>query len=335
MRTQALVSTLYRTPLLRAPVPLLGLPLLLVAFAMLQGSDDLPLRTFFLDFGNFRFIAMQSVVVAIGAFGMTLVIASRGIDLSGGAQILFYAALTGVLATSSLWLGVALSLGLGLLLGGAIGWAISRSGAPAWLVTLAAMACYLGLLRTLQPPPPGTVHPWMAVYPSPWWIGVAPGAWLMLFLAVALAFIVRQSVWGRHLLAIGADEEGARLCGVRVTPTRSLVYAVAGGLFALAGVMQMAAGSGNDPHRMAWLEIDMIAAVLLGGTPVNGGRASLFGTLLGAFFLAVLRNGVWQAGWPPAIAELAIGFSILLAIAWEHHRRHHQYAPPMTGWLER
>lgn len=329
-----MIAALYRSWLLRAPLPFLGVPLLFILFAWVPGSDGASLNDFFLSGSNLRFVAVQSVVVAMAAIGMTVIITSGQIDLSAGAQIVFYATL-GVVAVAhwSLW-GIAVVLLAGALGGGLNGWLVGVLQSGSWVATLAASAFFLALAELLPSVPMGGYNPWMAVFPSPAWLLVAPGVWLTLGVGAVVWVVLHTTVYGRQLAAVGCDEAAARLCGVRVNRVRLWTFALAGLLFALAGLLAQAGGSSAERGEAMFWELDVIAAVLLGGTPLRGGRACLPGTLAGAFFLALLRNGVWQAGWPPGVAELAVGAAIVLALVWERFRRAHQHAAPAPEWLE-
>src|SRR5262249_12927294 len=138
-----------------------------------------------------------------------------------------------------------------------------------------AQATWLNdLLRT-----PGADRSWMLL-PS--------GIWLIIVLALMLAGMLRYTRFGRHIFAIGSSERTARLCGVRVEACKVAVYSIAAGLAGLAGVMQFSKLSVGDPTVASGLELDVIAAVIIGGGSLSGGRGSVLGTLLGATIMAVI-----------------------------------------------
>ncbi|HWL53546.1 MAG TPA: ABC transporter permease [Chthoniobacteraceae bacterium] len=329
-----MIAALYRTWLLRAPLPFFGVPLLFFLFAWVPGGDGTLLSEFLLSDGNLRFVAVQSVVVAMAAIGMSAIIASGRIDFSAGAQMVFYATLGAAVAARSPVPAVAGVLVAGAVGGTLNGWLVETLQSRSSVVTLAVGALFLALVELLPPVPIGEFSPWMAVFPTPGWLVVAPGVWLTLGVAALVWLLLQTTVYGRQLLAVGSDETAARLCGVRVRRVRLWTFALAGLLFALAGWLAQAGGSSAERGEAMFWEFDVVAAVLIGGTPLRGGSVSLPGTLAGAFFLSLLRNGVWQAGWPPAVAEVAVGGSILLALAWERFRRAHQHAPAAPAWLE-
>ncbi|MBZ0119226.1 MAG: ABC transporter permease, partial [Sandaracinaceae bacterium] len=147
------------------------------------------------------------------------------------------------------------------------------------------------------------------------------GAWITLSLAGLMVFVLRRTVFGVHVLAVGSNEATAHLCGVRVDRVKVIVYAI-GGLFAgLAGVMQFGRLTVGDPTTAIGLELDVIAAVVLGGGSLSGGRASIAGSLLGAFFMAVLANGCTLAGLPTYVQEILVGAIIVAAAALDRLRQ--------------
>jgi ribose transport system permease protein len=149
---------------------------------------------------------------------------------------------------------------------------------------------------------------------------VAPGAWLTLILAVVVAFVLRRSVFGRRVFAIGSNEAAARACGIPVDRMKVWIYALAGLLFGLSGVMQMSRLRQGDPTVAIGTELDVIAAVVIGGGSLSGGVGSVLGSMIGASIMAVLRNGSQQMGWPNYIQEIIIGAIIVVAVAVDRMR---------------
>jgi ribose transport system permease protein len=125
---------------------------------------------------------------------------------------------------------------------------------------------------------------------------------------------MRRSVFGRHVYAIGSNEAAARLCGLRVPRVKLLLYAVAGAFFGMAGLMQQSRLTQGDPTVAVGLELDIIAAVVIGGASLNGGTGGIAGSLLGALLMAVLRNGTNQLGWDSYVQEIIIGMVIIMAV---------------------
>jgi len=308
--------------------PFFTLGLILLAFSLLLTPDGQPVRHFFLTWSNAQFMAAQGIVIALGAMGMALILLSGGIDLSAGAC----AALSGVVAATLLQNGCPIlpALGAAILSGGTLG-ALNGSLiaglriAP-FIVTLGTFGVARGVARWIASETPihlpGEIwiNAWVAPIPAFSWLFVAPGVWGVLVLAVFLALILRFTVFGRHLYAIGSSEAAAILCGVRVRTTKVLVYATAGLLFGLAGVAQMAELHQGNPAGVPGLELDLIAAAVIGGVKLGGGVGGIFGALLGALIMTVLQNGCQQAGWPVPMQEIVIGCVIIAAVGLDRLR---------------
>ncbi|HBQ11847.1 MAG TPA: ABC transporter permease, partial [Myxococcales bacterium] len=161
----------------------------------------------------------------------------------------------------------------------------------------------------------------MTKTPDPGWLLLAKGVWITLILAVIMALVLRRTVFGVHTFAIGSSEPTARLCGVPVERVKLLVYVLAGAFAGLAGVLQLGRLTVGDPTTAIGLELDVIAAVVIGGGSLSGGRGSIAGALLGAFFMAVLANGCTLSGVPNYVQEILVGAIIIAAVALDHLRR--------------
>jgi ribose transport system permease protein len=139
-----------------------------------------------------------------------------------------------------------------------------------------------------------------------------------------MGFVLRRTVFGRRVFALGSSEAAARACGIAIGRLKLAVYSVAGLFFGLAGVMQMSRLRQGDPTVAAGTELDVIAAVVIGGGSLNGGEGGVLGSMIGALVMAFLRNGSQQMGWPSHVQEMLIGAIIVVAVAvdrWRHERR--------------
>ena len=136
-----------------------------------------------------------------------------------------------------------------------------------------------------------------------------------------MSFVMRRTVFGRYIFAIGSNETAARHCGVRVQLQKVLIYSVAGLLFGLAGLMQLSRLTQGDPTVAIGLELDIIAAVVIGGASLSGGTGSILGSMIGALIMAVLRNGSNQMGWQNYAQEIMIGLVIIVAVGLDMHRQ--------------
>jgi ribose transport system permease protein len=303
--------------------PFLGLALVVVFFAVASGAPERYLST-----NNLRVVLAQTVIVALGAIGMTLIIVGGGIDLAVGSTI----ALTGVLCALAIrdgWapvVAVLVSVLAGGLVGLLNGLAITRLRVVPFIATLGMLGVARGTAKwlanqTTVNPPPTWVNELAVTFPPVPWMVFAPGVWIALVLAVAMAFVLRRTVFGRRVFALGSSEPAARACGIAIDRLKLAIYGTAGLLFGLAGVMQMSRLRQGDPTVAAGTELDVIAAVVIGGGSLNGGEGSIVGSMVGALVMAFLRNGSQQMGWPSYVQEILIGVIIVVAVAidrWRH-----------------
>ncbi len=148
-----------------------------------------------------------------------------------------------------------------------------------------------------------------------------PGVWIAIGLAIVMSVVLRQTVFGRYIFAIGSNEATARLCGIRVPRHKVLIYGLAGLFFGLAGLMQLSRLTQGDPTVAVGLELDIIAAVVIGGASLSGGTGSILGSMIGALIMAVLRNGSNQMGWQTFTQEIIIGAVIILAVGLDRLRQ--------------
>jgi ribose transport system permease protein len=302
--------------------PLLGLMLVIAVFAILIGTPER-----YLSLKNIRTVLAQTVIVAIGAIGMTMIIISGGIDLSVGSAI----ALTGIITALGINAGfsptVALCAGIlvGCLVGLMNGLAITRLRVVPFIATLGMLGVARGVAKGIAGSqtvnmPETWVNNLLLTVPRPAWLLVAPGVWIAIALAVIAAIVLRNTVFGRRVFALGSNEAAARACGIATDRLKIYIYALAGLLFGLAGVMQTSRLRQGDPTVAAGLELDIIAAVVIGGGSLKGGEGSIFGSMIGALIMAFLRNGCQQVGWPNYIQEIIIGALIVIAVAVDRWR---------------
>ena len=311
------------TRLLNTAGPFFGLILVIALF-----SASPEVRLYFLTGANFKIILVQTVIVAIGALGMTLIIVSGGIDLSVGSVV----ALSSVVAATLVVHGqstlavVAAAFAVGGLIGLVNGSVIAGFRMMPFIVTLGMMGIVRGLSKWLAGNqtvnyPETPLNNLMALTDPDHLFPLPAGVWIAAALATGTAIVMRRTVFGRHIFAIGSNEATARLCGIRVPLQKVAIYSVAGVLFGLAGLMQLARLTQGDPTAAAGLELDIIAAVVIGGASLNGGSGSILGSMIGALIMATLRNGSNQMGWPNYMQEIIIGTVIILAVGLDRLRQ--------------
>ena len=298
---------------------------LLLVIALFSAIPEVQGR--FLRFANFKSVATQSVIVALGALGMTLVIVSGGIDLSAASTI----ALASVIVAYAVNAGAPplVAALLGVLTGGLIGLAngtlVTRLRLVPFIVTMGMMGIARGAAKWIAgnqkiDAPMTWVNELMAKSPRPSWLLLAPGVWLVVLFAAATALLLRSTVFGRHVFAVGSNEPTARLCGIRTDRVKVLVYSLSGLFCGLSGVMEFSRLTVGDPTVAVGLELDIIAAVVIGGGSLSGGEGSVLGTLVGVLIMSFLRNGCTMMGWPNYIQEIIIGAIIVVAVALDRLR---------------
>jgi ribose/xylose/arabinose/galactoside ABC-type transport system permease subunit len=305
--------------------PLAGLLLIFSLFAII-GPES------FFSSNNLETIARQTAIVGSAALGMTLIIISGGIDLSVGSII----ALVTVAIAALLQAGVdpllaALGgVGTGIVCGFANGYLITRLRVVPFIVTLGTLLVVRGAAKgfareqKIDAPLTWLKELLAALPPGEGWRVVPWGVWLTVVLAVGVAALLVYTRLGRHIIAIGSNEQTARLCGVPVDRVKTTVYALGGFFAGVAGVLQFSRLTVGDPTVAMGVELDVIAAVVIGGGSLSGGEGSVLGTIVGALIMTVIRSGCAQMGLPNWVQEMVTGGIIVTAVAidrWRQRRR--------------
>lgn len=328
--------------------PLLALAVVVIFFAV---AERYPIAGLweqgdsFLSVRNLRTISVQTSTVAVAALGMTVIIIAGGIDLSAGtalslcATVIAYALLKDFGPATAITAGV----GVGCMCGLVNGALVSLLRVVPFIVTLGTMSIFLGIAKivadeTTVRPRPSQVPGWMSelvtAQPTPKWLidpdanflslgipNFASGVWIALGLSLALAAVLRYTVFGRHVFALGSNESTARLCGVNVPLVKLAVYTLAGFFVGVAGLYQFGRLSVGNPTSGAGMELKIIAATVIGGASLSGGQGTVLGTLTGAAIMAVIGSGCTQLGVRNSYQDILLGVIIVAAVTLDQVRQ--------------
>jgi ribose transport system permease protein len=303
--------------------PFLGLAIVLVFFYTRRPDA-------FLTAINIKIVAAQTASVAICAIGMTFILIGGGIDLSVGSVM----ALCSVFLALTLQRGystpvaIAVAVTAGAVVGLVNGVLITSLRIIPFVVTLGMLGIARGLAKALAHNRPvrldfrpDALADFVQPLRSPAWWDFAPSVWLMLAVAVVAAVVLNMTRFGRRTYALGSNETAARFSGISVDRQKWMLYALGGLLTGLAGVLLFANIVEGDPTAAAGIELQVIAAVVIGGGSLMGGEGSIMGTLIGAFMLTFLVNGCTLAQYPNWVQEIVIGVIIVLAVALDYFRQ--------------
>jgi ribose transport system permease protein len=275
----------------------------------------------------------QVCTIVIVGVGMTLVIATGGIDLSVGALMAIAGAMSPMFFTGELfpvpniYLGIALGIVFPIIIASFFGlfngWLINRFSIQPIIATLVLFIAGRGIAQV-------STNGDLQVFKVPEFQAIAIGrvlgvpfqVWIMVVVVIIAAFVLRRTVFGRQVLAVGGNEEAARLSGVPVKRIKLIVYAVSGFCSGIAGLIVIAMNSAADANLIGLgMELDAIAAVAVGGTLLTGGRATILGTLLGALIIQLVRYTLLANGVPDAAALVVKAGLIILAV-WLQRQEH-------------
>lgn len=291
----------------------LGLMAVLLGMVMLFGS----LSEYFFSADTFLAIANEIPALLVMAVGMTFVLIIAGIDLSVGSVL----ALSGAAAANAIlqwhWGAVSASL-LGLVVGlacGALtGWISVAWRLPSFIVSLGMLEAVRGAAYVVTDSRTQYVGDAMAGLAVPWLAGISTAFFIAVALVVVAQIVLTKTVFGRYVVGIGTNEEAMRLAGINTNPIRVAVFAATGLLAGLAGLMQSARLEAADPNSGTGIELQVIAAVVIGGTSLMGGRGSVVNTFFGVLIIAVLEAGLAQIGVSDPSKRIITGCVIVVAV---------------------
>jgi ribose transport system permease protein len=299
--------------------------LVVVVFTLLK-------PTVFASPENIGSVLLATAVNGILALGVTFVIITGGIDLSVGTMMTFSAVMTAVFITNMglpIWLGVLGGMLMGGLCGMTNGLIISKMKVPPFIATLGMMMATKGLSLVISQSKPIYFNDAKgfrdiatgSLFPASFMgLDIITNAVVILFIAALIAYVILNfTVLGRYNFAIGSNEEATRLSGVTVDTWKTLIYTLCGLFAGLAGVVIAARLNSAQPALGSGYELDAIAAVVIGGTSLSGGEGTILGTIIGAFLMSTLTNGLrimsvsqeWQFVVTGAIVVLAVYLDIL------------------------
>jgi ribose transport system permease protein len=299
----------------------------LIALFVLCGVIAL-LSDRFLSVANGWNVLRQISVNICISVGMTLVVLTAGIDLSVGSILALCGAVAAGLLKNgielpdqNLYIGFTLlgtilaGLLMGSLLGWFNGWAITRFNVPPFVATLAMLTMARGFtMLWTKGFPINNLGESFDFIGTGWFLGVPLPVWTSFLVVLGAVFITTKTPLGRYIYAIGGNENAARLSGIDINRVKTIVYALSGALAALGGLMVTARLDSAQPNAGMSYELDAIAAVVIGGTSLSGGKGSIWGTVLGAVIIGVLNNGLVLLNVSPFWQQVVKGAVILLAV---------------------
>lgn len=282
----------------------------------------------FLGIDNIQLILTQSTTIGLVAIGMTMAILFGGIDLSVGAVFALVATCVGLFVIAGIdpWLSAIMAIGVGAACGIFNGYFIAKLNIPDIIVTLATMFIFRGIAVAVSG---GT---WVTSFPKSFSIfgqgsilGISVPVWLTIICAVLFAYILGHTRFGRRIYAIGGNPGAAKLAGMSITRTKLMAYIYSGMLAAVAGItFASKVGTVQASTAGKSLAFDVIAAVLIGGSSIFGGVGTILGTMFGALFLAIVKNGLVLIKVSVFWVNATTGFLIILAILINTIQRHRE-----------
>lgn len=314
-----------RTDAARKLLAFAGLLVLIIVYSILSPV--------FLTFNNLVAIILATAVNGVLALGVTFVIITAGIDLSVGTVMTLTAVMAGVFVTYwgfPVWVGVLGAIATGAIAGLTTGTIVSRMKIPPFIATLGMFYVAKGLALVISDLRPiyFVDTPLFQKVAMGSLIGLAipafpiPNAVLILFGAALVAWVIlSKTVLGRYTFAIGSNEEATRLSGVKVNNWKTLVYMLSGMFAGLGGVLMASRLNSAQPSLGAGYELDAIAAVVIGGTSLSGGEGSILGTIIGAFVISVLTNGLRLLSVPQEWQMVVTGAIVVIAVYLDVLRR--------------
>ncbi|SET40646.1 ribose transport system permease protein [Natronincola peptidivorans] len=278
----------------------------------------------FFTVNNLLTIALQTSIIAILAMGVTYVIITSGIDLSVGSILAVSGVVTGkaLLAGLPIWLSILLGIGMGGLCGLINGVIISNFKIAPFIVTLGMMSIARGAANVITGAMPVSGLPQQFAFVGGGRIGIVPVPVIIMFtLAAILGYVLKRTSFGRYIYCLGSNEEAALLSGVNVKKTKIGVYVISGLMAGLAGVIMTSRLVSAQSAAGLGYELDAIAAAIIGGCSPLGGAGKIRETIIGAFIIGTMRNGLNLLSINAFWQQIAIGAIIIIAVYIDTVRR--------------
>ena len=301
----------------RVPTEAMLVVFLLVVVAYFALNSE-----YFLGLDNLRNILLAVSVLSVLAFPSTMLIISGNFDLSVASNAAFSGMLFAVVTSGgkeNIALGILAALAGGTLIGVLNGSLVTGVRVNSLITTLGTLAIFRGLAKILSNGQTLRVtgFNWMG---KAEWFGIPVAIYIMLFVAVVLALVLRNTVYGRNIYAIGANAVAARLVGIRNNATIFATFLLTGFLGGVAGLMLTSQLTAASPIAGLGLELSVVSAVVLGGASLQGGRGTILGTILGVLILGTVNNGMTLIGLSSFWQEVARGVILILAVAFDQVR---------------
>lgn len=300
-----------KTSFMEKIIPFIGLILLIIVVSILNPS--------FLDLSNLLNLLRQISINGLIAFGMTFIILTGGIDLSVGSILALSSAFIALMITSGVDPIIALIIGvlIGFVLGAVNVLLVTKGNMAPFIATLATMTIFRGLTLVITDGNPITNlgdSYLFQLFGKGYFIGIPVPAVTMIIVFVILLIILQKTTFGRHTYAIGGNEVAAKISGIKVNKIKILIYGISGLMSALAGGILTSRLNSAQPTAGTSYELDAIAAVVLGGTSLTGGKGRIVGTLIGVLIIGVLNNGLNLLGVSSFYQQVVKGVVILIAV---------------------
>jgi ribose transport system permease protein len=272
----------------------------------------------FLDVNNLRNLALQVSIVSLMAVGSTVVIFAQGIDLSPGSMV---ALMTMVFAIAVKFMGIPLPVAIfmillvGCLLGSVNGFLTAYVRIPSFITTLAGLSAYRGMAFMFNNGSPVfSISDSLDMLFYGKILGIPMPFFYVVFFFALASFVMRYTRLGRHIYAVGGNAAAAQLSGINVKRTQMLAFMIAGFMAAVASILMAARLNSGSPNYGVGMELQAIAAAVIGGASLIGGRGNIVSTLFGALTIVIVQNGLNLNAVPTSLQNIIIGLIILLAV---------------------